>query len=355
MSIKAGIMKLVARKSYKDDFHPETFRKILIVRTAKIGDTICLFPMIRELKKAFPSAQIDIYASTYNNYLFKHSTNVSQVYTRYKERNTFSTFIDILKMRSNRYDLIIDTMDLKFGKTLALAIINASWLVANTGYEKRYGIDNADLGLYYKLTSWKKTHTIDRLLEFMQLLGIESYDDTMEFPIGDEAVSFARTFLKPYEAYRLIGLNADASNQARSILDSEIIDICSEIRQRDGQIKVLLFSSISRRSHMEALIKNAGLDNVILEDGTTSIFDAAALASFMDVMISPDTSFVHIASAFNTPTVAIFQNDPDHLKYWAPRSSKHIVITPDEPGSSIRGFSIDETVSAVISLLNDSD
>jgi len=355
MSIKAGILKLIARKSYKDDFHPENFKKILIVRTAKIGDTICLFPLIRELKKAFPSAQVDIYASTYNNYLFKHSPNVRHVYTRYKERNTISTFIDILKMRFNRYDLVIDTMDLRFGRTVALSIINAKWLIANTGYEKRYGINNADLGLYYKLTSWKKIHTIDRLLEFLQLLGIESYDDTMEFPIGDEAVSFARTFLKPYEAYRLIGLNADASNQARSILDSEIIDISSEIRQLDSQIKILLFSTISRRSHMDTLIKTAGLDNVILEDGTTSIFDAAALASFMDVMISPDTSFVHIASAFNTPTVAIFQNDQDHLKYWAPKSSKYIVITPDEPGSSIRGFSIHDTVSAAIGLLDDSD
>lgn len=354
MSIKARILKLIARKSYKDDYRPETFRKILIVRTAKIGDTICLFPLIRELKKALPSTLIDIYASTYNNYLFNHSPNVRHVYTRYKDRNTLSTFIDILKMRANHYDLVIDTMDLRFGKTLALATINARWLIANAGYEKRYGINNADLGLYYKLTSWKQIHTIDRLLEFIQLLGIESYDNTMEFPIGDEAVSFATSFLKPYEDYKLIGLNADASNQARSILDSEIIDICSEIKQRDSRIKVLLFSSISRRSHMEALINNTGLDNVILEDGTTSIFDAAALASLMAVMISPDTSFVHIASAFNTPTVAIFQNDQNHLKYWAPISSKHIVITPDEPGSSIRGFSIHDTVSAAISLLNDS-
>jgi ADP-heptose:LPS heptosyltransferase len=353
MNIKAIFLKLITRKSYNDDFHPETFKKILIVRSAKIGDTICLFPLIRELKKAFPSVQIDIYASTYNNYLFKHSPYVEHVYTRYKERQTLKTFIDILKMRRNRYDLVIDTMDLRFGKTLALVTINARWLVANTGYEKRYGINNADLGLYYKLTSWKQIHTIDRMLEFMQLLGVNSYDRTMEFPIGDEAVSFAKSFLEPYKAYKLIGLNADASNQARSILDPEIIDICSEIKQRDSQIRILLFSSISRRNHMATLIKNAGLDNVILEAGTTSIFDAAGLASLMDVIISPDTSFIHIASAFNIPTVAIYQNDPDHLKYWGPQSSKQVVIKPTDPGSSIRGFSIYDTVTTAINLMND--
>jgi ADP-heptose:LPS heptosyltransferase len=353
MSIKAKILKLITRRSYNSDFRPENFRKILIVRTAKIGDTVCLFPLIREIKKAFPSVQIDIYASTYNNYLFKYSPVIRHVYTRYKERNTLKTVIDLLKMRANHYDLVIDTMDLRFGKALALVFINAKWLIANTGYEKRYGLDNSDLGIYYKLNKWKQIHTAERMLEFLQLLGIQNYDHTMEFPIGDESVAFAKAFLAPYKKHKLIGLNADASNQARSILDSELIDICTGIKQRDANIRILLFSTPSTRSHMRVLIKNANLDNVILEEGTASIFDAAALTSLINVMISPDTSFVHIASAFNIPTVAIFQNDQNHLKYWAPTSSKNVVIQPKEPGASIRGFSITDTVSAAIELIKD--
>ena len=72
MNIKAFLIQLLARKKYCDNFKPETFKKILIVRPAKIGDTICMTPLIRELKKAFPSARIDIYASTYNNFIFKY-------------------------------------------------------------------------------------------------------------------------------------------------------------------------------------------------------------------------------------------------------------------------------------------
>lgn len=351
--LKAQFLKTLSRRTYTEDFRPETFKNILIVRTAKIGDTICMFPLIRELKRFFPDANIDIYASTYNNFMFKYVPQIRYVYTKYKDRDALKTFIDIIRMRRNRYDLIIDTIDIRFGKVLALLSIKADWLIANEGYESRYGLNNSDLGLYYKLTSWKQIHTVDRLMEFMQLLGIENYSNKMEFPIGYESVSFAKSFLQSCKKTTLIGLNADASNEARSILDAEIVDICNGIKDHDCNIGILLFSTAERREHMRGLVNKAGLENVILEDHTKNIFDVSALVSLMNVMISPDTSFVHIASAFNVPTVAVFQNDTNHLTYWAPRSSKHVVIQPDEPDASIRGFSITDTISAVINLMKD--
>lgn len=353
MNIKATLLKLLARKTYKGEFNPQGFRQILIVRPAKIGDTICMIPLIRELKKALPDAEIDIYASKYNNFMFKFVPQVRHVYFKRRNINLVHTLINIYKMRANHYDLVIDTTEIKFDKIVLLALINASWLIANTGYESRYGLWNSDLAFYYKLNKWKRIHTTERLLEYLEPLGINNYDNTMEFPVGDEAIAFAKKFLEPYQQNMLIGLNADASSKERSILDQEIIAICQGISHHDSNIKILLFSTPDRRSHMQALVDRAQLDNVIIEHGTTSIFDAAALTSQMKVMISPDTSFIHIASAFDIPTVAIYQNDPDHLIYWGPRSSQHVVIQPQQADASIRGFSVDAAVAAAISLLQD--
>ncbi|UCB53860.1 MAG: glycosyltransferase family 9 protein [Thiotrichales bacterium] len=353
MNIKAAIIKRLARKTYKGQFNPENFRQILIVRPAKIGDTICLLPLIRELKKALPSAEIDIYASTDNNFMFRFVPQVRHVYTRHKRRKLASTLGEIFRMRANHYDLIIDTMDIRLGKVLTLALINADWLIANSGFQSRYGLDNSDLPLYYRLNRWKLVHTTDRLLEYLDLLGIEEYDSAMEFSAGEEASAFASSFLKPHRQNRLIGFNADASNPARSVNDSEIIDIFRGIRQHDENIKILLFCTPSRYQHMRKLVETAQLDNIVIERGTKDIFDAAALASQMDVLISPDTSFIHIASAFDIPTVAIYPNDPDHLIYWGPRSSRHVVIQPGQKDASIRGFSTENTVSAAIQLLNE--
>ena len=352
MNIKAFLIKLLSRKKYSDNFKPETFKKILIVRPAKIGDTICMIPLIRELKKAFPSAGIDIYASTYNNFIFKYVSQVGQVYTGYRTRYIFRTIVDLFRMRANKYDLIINTMDIRLSTTVKLVFINATWLIAITGGTSRYGLDNADLELYYKVNPWTEIHTTDRLLEFLSLLGINNYDNTMEFPIGDRSIKFARSFLKPYENYKFIGLNADATSDARSLTDSDIINICRGLKKDQVNVKILLFCTRERQSHMKQLVNNAHLIDVLVEQGSKSIYDAAALASFMHVIISPDTSFVHIASAFNIPTVAIFPNYTAHINLWSPRSRKQVIIKPDEPGSTIRGFSIEKTVSSAIQLLS---
>ena len=351
MNIKASLIQFLARKKYSDNFKPETFKKILIVRPAKIGDTICMIPLIRELKKAIPSARIDIYASTYNNFMFKHVSQVDQVYTEYRTRNTLKTIIDVFRMRSNKYDLIIDTMDIRFSKTIKLTFINATWLIASTGFLSRYGLYNSDLELYYKVNPWSENHTTDRLLEFLPLLGISDYDNTMEFPVGETSINFARSFLKPHAKYKYIGLNADATSHARSLTDSDIIDICRGLKKDKANVKILLFCTRDRQNHMAQLVNNASLIDVLIEQGSKSIFDAAALASFMHVIISPDTSFVHIASAFNIPTVGIFPNAPHLIKYWSPRSTKHIIVKPGEPGNTIRGFSVEKTVSSAIQLL----
>lgn len=353
MNLKAFILKLLARKSYRGEFRPETFKRILIIRPEKIGDTICMLPMVRELKRALPSAEIDIYASTHNNFMFRYVPQVSNVYTRYRKKDGIKTLAQIKRMRSNRYDLVIDTVDLKFGKILALVIINPAWIIGTNAYTDRYGIGPEDLDIYYKLVPWKNKHMADNLLGFLKPLGIDSKDNSMFFPVGQEAMENAKSFLKPYAGRTLVGLNADASSAARSLTDGEICAICRDLAERDQNITIILFSSPARRQHMQDLIDSRDLKGTISEKGTKNIFDASALASMMRVVITPDTSFVHIASAFNIPTVAIFTNNETNLRYWSPRSDRHVIIQPDSPGDTIRGFSIDDTVNAACDLLKD--
>ncbi len=355
MNIKTSLIRILSKKKYSEKFAPQTFKKILIFRQAKIGDTICLFPLIRELKKAFPSTKIDVYASTYNNFMFKNVSQVNHVYTKYRTKHAFKTVLDLLRMRSNKYDLIIDTMELRLSRIIKLIFINAKWVagVSDPINTNRYDIKVSDLELYYRVNQYKHDHTSDRLLEFLPLLGVNNYDNTMELKINSEAMQFARSFLNTYKQYKLVVLNTEASNQARSLSGSDIVEICHKLKQEDKKILILLFSAREKRDHMKSLIKNFRLDNIILEEGTKNIFDAAALASFMSVIISPDTSFIHIASALDIPTVGIYQNDWEHISVWGPKSKKHIIIKPDFPGNTIKGFSIQKTVSATIQLLSE--
>lgn len=68
-----------------------------------------------------------------------------------------------------------------------------------------------------------------------------------------------------------------------------------------------------------------------------------AVCARADLIISPDTSLVHIASALGKPVLGIFQDDGIKSIEWAPRTTRSaIVIAPSK--DSIHGFSVAEVV-----------
>ena len=56
-------------------------------------------------------------------------------------------------------------------------------------------------------------------------------------------------------------------------------------------------------------------------------------------MISPDTAVIHIASAFDTPVIGIYQNNGVKCVQWGPRSKAAGVVLSGCP-QSIRGFDV---------------
>ena len=74
-----------------------------------------------------------------------------------------------------------------------------------------------------------------------------------------------------------------------------------------------------------------------------------ALCDRAGVVISPDTSLIHIASALDKPVVGIYQNDGVKSIEWAPLCSHFAVVISPDP-KTIHGFSADEVVQKVLAV-----
>ena len=73
------------------------------------------------------------------------------------------------------------------------------------------------------------------------------------------------------------------------------------------------------------------------------ILDVAGLIMHLDLIISPDTSIVHIASAFNKPIVSIHEKNQDSYQLFSPISSlSRTVFSPRE--NSINGFNVRKVI-----------
>ncbi|WP_044418022.1 glycosyltransferase family 9 protein [Halarcobacter anaerophilus] len=349
---KNFLFKKIAQKRYTKDLSDIKIKKILIIRDGGIGDAILSYPLIRELKKFYPKARIDVYASLNNYFMYKYVPWVDTVYLKHKKRHWFKTWLEVFKMKQNHYDLAIDDTVIRFHRTLYTMIINPKFVLASSGTKKRYGFDRSELSFYYKVykTTDKIIHIVDDRLRVLEFLGINNYSNKMEFPLPKEKNKDIIKYLNKFKGYKLIGLNTDASHEDRTLNTKQIIDLCKLLNHKN--IKIIPFCVPSKFNYFKELIENNNLANVELPFKTKSIYEAAQIVKELDLLITPDTSFVHIASGLNIPTIGLFWNDPTKYILCAPRSDISIAITPQGKESNLKNIDLKEIQEKAFEILN---
>jgi ADP-heptose:LPS heptosyltransferase len=85
--------------------------------------------------------------------------------------------------------------------------------------------------------------------------------------------------------------------------------------------------------------------------GFSSLLAAAAAVGEAAMLVTPDTSMVHIGSAMGTPVVAMFPRGGDPFG-WGPRGVPHRVIRA-EHGERLSEIDLDAVAEAVEGLLRE--
>ena len=76
----------------------------------------------------------------------------------------------------------------------------------------------------------------------------------------------------------------------------------------------------------------------------------AALIKHLDLVITPDTSIVHIASAFNIPIVTIHEDNRDSYQLFAP-TSKYCRTVFSEFSDRLDGYNVNKIIENSINLI----
>ncbi|MGB5919241.1 glycosyltransferase family 9 protein [Arcobacter sp.] len=340
--IKNFLFKKIVQKKYNEKLSDIKINSILIIRDGGIGDAICSYPLLRELKNSFPSSKIDVYASLNNHFMYKYVPWVNKVYIKQKKRHWFKTWIELFKMRNNNYDLAIDDTVIRFHRSIYTMLINPKFTLASIGKKQRYGFDRSELSFYYKVYKIPKKiiHIVDERLKVLEFLEINNPNSQMTFPLPKEKNKEIKEYLKKYKKYKLIGLNTDASHKARTLNTEQIIKLCKLLNEKS--VKVIPFCVPNKFNYFKDLIESNNLNNVELPFKTKNIYQAAEILNELDLLITPDTSFVHIASGLNIPTIGLFWNDPSKYILCAPKSDIAIALTPKGTESNLENINLTE-------------
>ena len=113
----------------------------------------------------------------------------------------------------------------------------------------------------------------------------------------------------------------------------------------DAALRVLCSAASVERAR--AVVDAAGIGEIVNCEG--ELAHLFGVCRFADAVVSTDTAVVHIAGAFNTPVVGIYQNDGVKPLQWGPCGTATAVVL-SASAQDVHGFDVDEVVGHVLAL-----
>lgn len=333
-----------------------SIKSILFLRyDGKIGDMIVNSLMFREIKKVYSDIKIGVIARGTAIDIIKDNPNVDKIYEYYKDRKKIKDLA--LKIKEEKYDLLID-----FSEMLR---VNQMMLINLCGARINIGLDRKDWELFDlsiesgKDFKWTE-HITKRYLAYLIKLGLkkENIDISYDIYLKDEK-KYEAFFNEIKESKKLI-LNPYGASKHKSFNIETLENIITYLKDKDTAIILTYFGD--KYKELEFLEKK--YKYVYIPKKIESILDTAILIKKSDYVISPDTSIVHIASAFNKKMITVYppkggKYGVDHL-VWAPKSEySRVIFCKDKTGNydeiDINTFNFDEMKEEILKMINNSD
>jgi len=292
---------------------PLGITRLYLVRTHAVGDVLLTTPVARVIKQAWPHTQITVVVGEKSRVAVDGNPYIDSVES-FPEKWWFSKrFGKILRM----------TWRLRRKSKDAILLLHASPLIHLWGFlikaPVRVGFDEEGRGFSLTHKVGRAKTDYDRYLgdvnlDLVRALGVPAENAVPDFFLRDDELRAARRFIPPTERtgrpYR-IGTAPGGGQNAfeKTCAKHWPVDCYAELmiqlsKQRDIQFFLLGDSTDVQTDRVAEKLANRA--NVMNLKGKTTFRELAALIHHLDILITNDSSPLHLAVAMNKPVVALF-------------------------------------------------
>ena len=309
--------------------------KILVVQIGKIGDMTLTTPLFRAIQQASPQAQIHVLASHRGAPVIRGSPRVKKIVIYRKDPLGFLFFL--IKMRSTRYDFLIDPKD-HFSTESAI-------IAKMSGADVKIGFNRPGQKVFsHSLPAQEENFVMcacARNLLPLKFLGIPDNSDIRPELFPDPLLQAKIRDRYDLKGARTILLNLSAGDAYRRWEVEKWSAVARFCLDKGFQV-LLSFqpSDAALAQRVQQLQPKAFLFD------SKSIREMIAIIPLIRLIVTPDTSIVHIASAFNIPQVALFPPVEWNLNKFRPLSDRSIVLQPKE-GEFIASIRAQDVIKAI--------
>jgi ADP-heptose:LPS heptosyltransferase len=314
--------------------------RILLVRPERIGDVLIAVPVIRAIRRRYPHALLDLLLSTANAGVQPAvSPWVDRVLIY--EKHVGPTISLVRKLRRTRYDLMVDLVN----EPSVTSRFIAKW----SGAERVLGMLHEQPGLFthaVPLLDRRTVHIVDRTAQLLLAFGIDPATESLalEYPLSEADRLRAMARLAPSRAPFRLGVNVSGRGPAKYWGRENFVEAIRAIQALDPRFSVTVCGGVGYDDEIDAIAGETGVDKVRPLD---SFHEFAAVINACDLLLTPDTSVVHLAAAWRIPMVGLYRADA-RTTPWLPYGTPHRAIVHEGPLAGVSLIRVMQAMTALI-------
>jgi ADP-heptose:LPS heptosyltransferase len=318
LALRRSFISLLSKRSAQaTDIRPLPLAqnpKILFLRQDRLGDAIVSTPLLVALREKYPNADMMMLLGENNKGIapLLPITCETHIYTK----RLFSDINLLRTLRKKKIDVLIDLQD--------NASVTSSILTAAISARYSIGIEKENASSYNVLVSrldQSKYHIARRIAELLTPFGI------------DPGALSLRPKLKdiPYtQVEGRVGIVFSAGAIDRYIPVSKSAEIAKAVIETGFASEILIFSHPKDEVYAKEIVTIVNDARIKLSPATRSFMEYASLLRSCSIVITPDTSAVHVCSAYEIPVLMIARTFPPTLHYWTPIGVEYRMISKDD-------------------------
>jgi ADP-heptose:LPS heptosyltransferase len=326
----ARLLQFAGGKKHHGTVFSGPLHSVAILAQEKLGDAILLTPLIGNLRTAFPglSIHVIVFSRAVCDF-FRCDQNITAVHQA--KKNLFSYARSVLL---HRFDLLFNTKDHPSTHFLIQSLIIPARFKAGIANPYHEGLFDCLIELDYH------THIVRKNCALLELLNIKPSGEACRpyipaMPASKETADFASSILPG----TVTGVNISAGGSLRYWTEQK----WSELIGCFPEEQFVIFSAPQDSEQKQRLEQR--LPNVIPSPPTANLFEVGMLVRQLKLLITPDTSLVHVASCFAVPVIGLYREAPQDISRFAPYMTRYELVVSQT--SQVSDIAVEKVASAL--------
>lgn len=301
---------------------------VMINANIQIGDYISISPIIDSVIYKWPESKVYIVCSGVDYDLVKCDPRVKAI--KYPPKNQSWKYYSHSKKLSKEIgsiDLLIEPCKLNRSYRSMIGFLFKPKFTIGLYWDKYPCISKPVINReILRTTSISKPKMFSLMMESY---GFVAVGDNYKLFESNESAGKAGDYLINNEISDYLVINPFASTYKRTLSIEAVRVILSELKDSFEHILILVPPYIKNIMEWKSLGGNVYFPPI------ENFMDSVSFVRRASIVLSVDTSIVHVSSAFDKPIIALFREEDIQTSNWLPRSTHHSVLNMNASGEKI--------------------